>query len=182
MRIKEQETRLTLQEHDGDDVTSIHNIHQDKMSITIRLYLAKCYLIVIIASCLVVCCVLTVLNILCKFDTHNGMASVSKKNGSLSAGDRRWFKRSTGKKVPGQETSISHNNNNNNNNNSDTLFSYYNSSQRMRTITLKSQHHYSTPTATCFGPYWSIIREHTVVPNSRLTLYACSRAAQHSSV
>ena len=40
---------------------------------------------------------------------------------SLSGGDHRWFKRSTGKKGPWQETFISYYNNNNNNNNNNLI-------------------------------------------------------------
>ena len=44
--------------------------------------------------------------------------------------------------------------------------------QRMYTVLLKSLY-YDTPAPKCFGPHWSIIREHTFVQNSCLTLSAC---------
>ena len=48
---------------------------------------------------------------------------------SLSCGDHRWFKRSTGEKRPVTRDIINNNNNNNNNNNSYLLQSYRNSAK-----------------------------------------------------
>jgi len=48
----------------------------------------------------------------------------------------------------------------------------------MHSILLKSQQFYKTQAPTCFGSYWPIIRGHTIIQNSCLTFYACSKAAK----